>query len=242
VGRSLEPPTGGGEETSLHLFLATRRVAPRTPSQKNCIVSCLKNETISLQQDKIITRRNPRLAVRFLRLPPPSTHIADLEDVMFLEADLVRVVGVGFVAVYRLGAVWVLNTLSIRTPSTANTSTTEACVCTSHLFLLGRSVEAARSGEVAAELRLAIAALGTRWAAGIAADGAAGFEAVELRGGVHLWLLLGDCGLRAVGVAVGDWARGAAAGCLFVQRVAVDERPVAGGGLRAVVEDPYDLA
>lgn len=65
----------------------------------------------TLQQDKVVARRDTRLAVRLLGLPPPSTDIGDFEYVMLLEADLVCVVGVRFVAVNRLGAVGVLDTL-----------------------------------------------------------------------------------------------------------------------------------
>ena len=138
---------------------------------------------------------------------------------MLLEADLVGVVWVRFVAVDGLCAVWILDTLFCG------------------LVLGGRlRVHAAesRAGAVAA-----LSACGT---AGIAGDGRRGFEAVELGGRVHLRLLaVGDLGLRAVGVAVGDWARRARAGVLLVQSVRVDEGAVARGWLGAIVEDPDNL-
>ena len=77
----------------------------------------------------------------------------------------------------------------------------------------------------------------------IAGDGGGGLEAVELGGGVHLRLLaVGNLGLRAVGVAVGDGAGRARAGLLLVQGIRVDEGAVARGWLGAVVEDPDNLA
>jgi hypothetical protein len=156
---------------------------------------------------------------------------------MFLEADLVRIVRVGFVAVNRLCAVRVLDALSVPCRRTSAVHTSEAAL--SGRFLLRRPVEPWRR-QISTKLRLTVASLGTGGAAGVAAHWRACFKAVELGAGVHL-RLLGDSSLRAVGVAVRDRARGAASGRFFVQRVAVDESPVAGCGLRAVVEDPYDL-
>ncbi len=69
----------------------------------------LPRRTSPLQQDKVITRCNTRLTIWFLCLPPPPADIANLEDIVFLEADLVRVIRVRLVAVDGLGAVWVFN-------------------------------------------------------------------------------------------------------------------------------------
>lgn len=140
---------------------------------------------------------------------------------MLLKADLIGVVGIGFVAVNGLGAVRVLDALLDR-----------------RLVLGGWCL-----GAHAAELRnRAVAALGAWGPAGIAGDGGRGLEAVQLGRGVHLRLLaVGDLGLGAVGEAVGDGTRGARAGLLLVQGVRVDKGAVARGRLGAVVEDPDNL-
>jgi hypothetical protein len=140
---------------------------------------------------------------------------------VLLEADLVRVVGIGLVAVDGLRSVGVLD----------------------RGFLLWLVVWGLGVVAHAAELRWCggVAALGTCWAAGVAGDGRRGLEAVELRGGVHLRRLLVYLGLWAVHVAVGDGTRGARAGMLLVEGIRVDESAVAGLWLRAIVEYPYDL-
>lgn len=96
-------------------------------------------------------------------------------------------------------------------------------------------------GEVAAlaggrEGRGAFAFGGARCAAGVAGYGGAGLEAGELRGVVHLGMLGGVGGLRAVGLC--HVAAGSARRVILVQGEGVDGLAVGGGGLRAEVEDP----
>ena len=138
---------------------------------------------------------------------------------MLLEADLIRIIRVRFVAVDGLRAVRVVDPM------------------------LGALFLRRRSCVHAAELRGGrVAGLRAGGAAGIAGDGGGGFEAVELGRSIHLRLLVvGNLGLGAVGVAVGDGARLARARVLLVQGVGVDKSAVAGGGLGAVVEDPDNL-
>lgn len=61
-----------------------------------------------LQQDEVIAGRDTSLAIRLLRLPPSAADVGDFEDVVLLEADFVRIVGVRFVAVDGLRAVRVV--------------------------------------------------------------------------------------------------------------------------------------
>lgn len=173
----------------------------------------------TLQQDEVVAWRDTRLAVGLLCLPPPPADVRDFEDVVLLEADLVGVVGVRLVAVDGLCTIRVLDALLCR------------------LVLHGSLRVHAAKGWCGA-----IAALGTGGTTGISGDGRRGFEAVELGRCVHLRLLaVGDLGLRAVGVAVGDGAGRARARVLLVQGVRVDESAVARGRLGSVVEDPYNL-
>jgi hypothetical protein len=137
------------------------------------------------------------------------------------ETDLVRVVWVSLVTVYRLRAVWVL------------LAATGVCV----------AVRCARRHGSWLRGRIArhAAADGAAWVSGY---GAGSLEAVELRRGVHLrCLVVGGygCVRAAVAVVVGDAAGGAGRGLFFVEGEGVDVGAVGGAGFGAVVEDPDDL-
>jgi hypothetical protein len=149
---------------------------------------------------------------------------------VFLEANLVGVVRVRFVAVDGLGAVRVLDGGVLL-----------LLLLGFHvvLLLLRRRVVVGHAAELG---RGRVAALGAGGAAGVPGDGGRGLEAVELRGCVHLRRLVVDLSFGPDGVAVGDGARGARARVLFVQGVRVDKGAVGGLRLGAVVEDPYNLS
>lgn len=171
------------------------------------------------QQDQVIARRNARLAVRLLRLPPPAAHVAHLEDVVLREADLVGVVRVRLVAVDGLGAVRVLDLAGLR-----------ARLLRGLLLGVGR----AEAGDGAAATGVASRT------AGVARDGRRGLEAVELGGGVELGL--GCEGRRRVRGLRGHLARGAGGGVVLVEGVRVNEGAVGSLRLGAVIEDPDDLS
>jgi hypothetical protein len=151
---------------------------------------------------------------------------------VLLEADLVGVVRVRFVAVDGLGAVRVLDGRVLLLLLLG------VHVALLLLLQLQRRVVVGHAAELGCR---GVAALGASGTAGVAGHGGRRLEAVELCRRVHLGRLVVDLGFRADGVAVGDGARGARARVLLVQGIRVDKGAVAGLRLRAVVEDPYDL-
>lgn len=155
-----------------------------------------------LKKDEVVGRRDARLSRRLLRLPPPPTHVRHLEDLMLGEADLVRVVWVGFIRIYRLGTVRVLCRLSYLARLPAHSA--GVGLRAKH----GLDARCAGSGGVEAR------------------HGRRVVETIERCGRVHVWVGGGDGGFGTGSVAVRDGFAVAVAVWLFlVRRKGVDVCP-----------------
>lgn len=141
---------------------------------------------------------------------------------MLLEADLVGIIWVRFVAVDGLCTIWVFERgFWLR-------------------FVIGGRRCSVHSH--AAKLRCRrIATLCANWTTGVARYRRGCFETIQLRGSVHLGSLVVDLCLWAVRVAIRNGARRARAWLLLVQGIRIDKSAMAGLRLRAVVEDPDNL-
>lgn len=162
-----------------------------------CVCVC-----VWLEKDEVVRRCNSRLARRLLRLPPSPADVRNLENLMFCETDLVRVIWVGFIRIYRFGTVGVLRRLSYLARLTADSASVGLRAED------GLETRCAGSGRVESS------------------HGRGSFEPAERCGRVHVWMCGGESGFRTRRVAVRDGLAVAVAVWLFlVRRKRVNVRP-----------------